>query len=392
MNKLLSVIVPIYNSEKYLEKCIESILQQKYENLEIILIDDGSDDKSGLICDEYAKKDLRIKVYHGENKGLVAARKFGVSTAKGDLITFVDSDDWIEENMYYEMMKMYEKYTSDIISSGIIFDNGVKQTVEGDIFENGLYDREMIKNEVVPIMMYNPDSHRRAIVSSVCSKIFQKKILMDVVSDLIPEITYGEDAAITYISISKADSIIFTQMAWYHYCTHSDSMVTSYSIDSLRRIKLFGDYMELKYKELGIWEQTWYQLKQYMKLFLLPAVQSIYDVELDIPQFSFPYYLIEKGSHIVIYGAGKVGKAYYRDFYDSNYGKIAGWVDTNYRSMIEKGYCVEPPELIKDMEFDYIVIAIEEESIAHSVAEYLREMKISKDKIVWKKPIKNKRW
>ena len=135
--------------------------------------------------------------------------------------------------------------------------------------------------------------------------------------------------------------------------------------------------------------QMWYQLKQYTKLFLLPAVEAVYGVELSMPQFSFPFHLIEKGSRIVIYGAGTVGRAYYRDFAEKNFGKITGWVDKNYRIMVEKGYYVRSPEFVKDMEFDYIIIAIDGESTAHNVASYLEEMKIPKNKIVWKKPIKN---
>ncbi len=389
MDKLLSVIVPVYNAEKYLERCIDSILCQKYGNLEIIIIDDGSNDNSGWVCDEYAKKDLRIQVYHSENKGLASARKFGVSMAKGSLITFVDSDDWIEEDMYCEMMEEYKKYASDIISSGLIFDNGTKQSVEHDAFAKGLYDADMIENEIIPVMMYHPSFHKRAITSTVCNKIFKKQLLADAIKRLDIELTYGEDAAITYMCVAKADMIVFTEKAWYHYCTHSDSMVTSFCMESLQKIKRFEDYMALTFKELGIWMQMWYQLKQYTKLFLLPAVEAVYGVELSMPQFSFPFHLIEKGSRIVIYGAGTVGRAYYRDFAEKNFGKITGWVDKNYRIMVEKGYYVRSPEFVKDMEFDYIIIAIDGESTAHNVASYLEEMKIPKNKIVWKKPIKN---
>ena len=97
---LISIIVPIYNVEQYLEKCIESILNQTYQNLEIILVEDGSPDRCGKICDEYAQKDKRIKVIHKENGGLSDARNVGIKSATGTLIGFVDSDDYIAENMY----------------------------------------------------------------------------------------------------------------------------------------------------------------------------------------------------------------------------------------------------------------------------------------------------
>ena len=97
MEELISVIVPVYNVEKYLNRCVESIMNQTYKNLQIILIDDGSNDRSGKICDEYAEKDKRIEVIHKENAGVSAARNKGLDKAKGEWITFVDADDWIEK-------------------------------------------------------------------------------------------------------------------------------------------------------------------------------------------------------------------------------------------------------------------------------------------------------
>ena len=99
-NELISIIVPVYKVEKYLEKCVKSILKQTYTNLEIILVDDGSPDKCGQLCDELAKTDDRIKVFHKENGGLSDARNFGVERANGEYIGFVDSDDYIHESMY----------------------------------------------------------------------------------------------------------------------------------------------------------------------------------------------------------------------------------------------------------------------------------------------------
>ena len=100
MDELISVILPVYNVQQYLEKCIESVVNQTYKNLEIILIDDGSTDMSGKICDEFAEKDGRIKVIHSKNGGVSAARNIGLDIATGEYIGFVDSDDWIESQMY----------------------------------------------------------------------------------------------------------------------------------------------------------------------------------------------------------------------------------------------------------------------------------------------------
>ena len=105
---LVSIVIPVYNVEKYLEECMKSILHQTYANLDIVLVDDGSKDKSSDMCDEYAKKDFRVQVLHKENGGLMSAWIAGVKNSKGEYLVFVDSDDWIEPNMIEELVKYSE--------------------------------------------------------------------------------------------------------------------------------------------------------------------------------------------------------------------------------------------------------------------------------------------
>ncbi len=115
-DKLISIIIPVYNVERYLRECIDSIIAQTYKNLEIILVDDGSSDKSGEICDEYSKKDSRIKVIHKKNGGLSDARNVALDIAKGDYIGFIDSDDYIEKDMFQILYNLAEEYNAEISS------------------------------------------------------------------------------------------------------------------------------------------------------------------------------------------------------------------------------------------------------------------------------------
>lgn len=119
MGQMVSIIIPVYNVENYLEKCIESVINQDYSNLQIILVDDGSIDKSGKICDKYANRDSRIEVVHKKNGGLSAARNTGLELANGDFIAFVDSDDYISKNMYADMIAAADKYGADVVRCGI---------------------------------------------------------------------------------------------------------------------------------------------------------------------------------------------------------------------------------------------------------------------------------
>lgn len=114
-NKLVSIIIPVYNNQDYLQKCLDSVVGQTYKNIEIILVDDGSTDKSGAICDEYQQQDSRVKVYHRQNQGASLARKYGLSVAKGDFIQFIDSDDWIKLDMTEKLVSSAELNQSDIV-------------------------------------------------------------------------------------------------------------------------------------------------------------------------------------------------------------------------------------------------------------------------------------
>lgn len=132
MKDKISVIVPVYKVEEYLPKCIESILNQTYKNLELILVDDGSPDRCPEICDEYAKKDKRVKVIHKKNAGVSAARNDGIDSATGDFVAFVDSDDWIEPEMYEKLLQKQQENDYDVVFCGfnIIIDNVVYSVIE----------------------------------------------------------------------------------------------------------------------------------------------------------------------------------------------------------------------------------------------------------------------
>ena len=139
MSETLSVVVPVYNVEKYLSRALDSILQQTYPVYEVICVDDGSTDSSRNILNEYAKRDSRIRIIHKENGGLVSARKAGILEVSGEYTAYVDSDDFIEPNMYEEMMELAVKHDADIVTSGLIRDYGNSITVNPEKMARGVY-------------------------------------------------------------------------------------------------------------------------------------------------------------------------------------------------------------------------------------------------------------
>lgn len=207
MEKLVSVIVAVYNIEEYLPRCVDSILAQTYRNLEIILVDDGSKDQSGSICDSYAEKDRRIKVIHKKNGGLSDARNAGMDAASGEYIGFVDGDDWIEPDMYRAMYFAWRKEKAQaavcrykqITKSGII-DGSAGNSVS------------LSRDEALEI--YVCGDERYLIYNSVWSKLFAR----DLVEGMrFPVGKNSEDIMFTTRAFCRMERLVYLDEAYYNY-------------------------------------------------------------------------------------------------------------------------------------------------------------------------------
>ena len=214
---LISVIVPVYNVEKYLPKCVDSILGQTYENLEIILVEDGTKDNSGAICDAYAAKDSRIRVIHKENGGLSSARNAGMDIARGDYFGFVDSDDWIEPKMYETLLNLAEKYHADLVC-GSRYDVA-EATGERTL---GLHHE---KEEALSSM----DLLGRVFTWDGCDsaawdKLYRRHLFDDI---RYPLGMYSEDIAIFYKLMEKANRVALCPEPLYNYHHRENSITTA---------------------------------------------------------------------------------------------------------------------------------------------------------------------
>ena len=212
-NPFITVIIPVYKVEKYLRKCLDSVIDQDYPYLEIILVDDESPDSSGAICDEYAKKDNRIKVIHKLNGGLSDARNAAMEISTGEFLTFVDSDDYISEDYISTLVNLSQKYNADITISPFIdvkLGNEIEKTAQSVI------ETSYSKEEALNTMFYQKDFDNNAT-----SKLFKKKIFLDVT---FPKGLLYEDLATTYKLISKSDRVAFTNKHNYNYLLREDSI------------------------------------------------------------------------------------------------------------------------------------------------------------------------
>lgn len=242
MSKKISVVVPIYNVEAFLPRCIDSILNQTYKNLEVILVDDESPDRCGEICEEYRKKDNRIIVIHQKNKGLSGARNAGIDIATGEYIGFVDSDDYIEPDMYEKLYKQNEENGSQIAICGRYYE-----------FENG---EKLIryKEEAKTSVMSNIDAIKRMnSFNSFDMAAWDKLYKLDIFDNIrYPQGKLSEDYFVIYKLFEKAEKISFNPQPLYHYMQRQNSISRNKKInfDFIEASKSQMDYLEPKYPEL----------------------------------------------------------------------------------------------------------------------------------------------
>ncbi len=243
---LLSIIVPVYKTEQYLKKCIDSILAQKYQNYELILVDDGSPDRSGKICDEYAEKDNRIKVIHKQNGGLVSARIAGLQIAEGDYVGYVDSDDWIDVDYFSNMMDIVnDNGDVDIVCSFYKEAYDTTNKIPPEQVESGIYCNEIL-SFLKDNMMYKAPFFNFGIYPSVWSKITKRSILEKFQSQVPQGITLGEDSAVTYPMILNDCKTVYVlnDNLGYYYRQSADSMVHKYNPKLSKNVLQLINYLE----------------------------------------------------------------------------------------------------------------------------------------------------
>ncbi len=381
LNKL-TIIVPVYNMEGYLENCIESILSQTYKPFEIILVDDGSIDRSVAICDRYTIYE-NIKVIHKPNGGLISARKAGIAVATGDYIGFVDADDWIEPNMYECLMKEASIHYADIVSCGYYLDKGASRGIV-----KGVNEKQVIKSFdehqkfFEGILAKGFDwTNNRNIPPSVCNKVFRKTLLERTYESLDDRIIWDEDT-VTVLSVAlNSECIVLVPDILYHYRQNMTSMCHTINRRVIQNyVYVFDELERLNREHDGI-------LDTQIPYFSFSAIRTALEVGFGVEsgkQYMFPFDKIKQGSKVVIYGAGQVGSSYFNVLSSVAYASEVFLTDSNPDSWT--GDVISPEDAFKH-EYDVVIIAVENESTAEKIKESLIKRGIDKEELFWEKPV-----
>ena len=238
MKPLLTVIIPVYNVEKYLKRCVESVIAQDWENYEILLVDDGSTDHSPQICDDYVKAYDFISVIHKENGGLSEARNTGISLAKGEYVYFPDSDDWLEPQTFAELAEVLESREFEIISFNREFVNGEEEIIRSEPIVTQVFNG---KDAFVQMLKHS------YITGFANDKIYKKSLFIDK-NISFPKGKYYEDLGTNYKLFLSAKKVYATNQKYYHYLIDNpDSITQSWNEKKFR--DMLGFYKEVFYSD-----------------------------------------------------------------------------------------------------------------------------------------------
>ena len=226
----LSVIVPVYNAEKYLHKCVDSILTQTYRDFELLLVDDGSPDQCGTICDAYAAQDPRVKVIHKPNGGVSEARNVGLDKAKGNYISFIDPDDWVEPDMLRSAIEFCKSIQTDIVCFEVCEVRKNKKKFHYRFGEDKIFAAQDALQKILTDIIDN----------SPCNKIYKKAVWNGV---RFPVGRRFEDVATIYKTFYNADRVGYIKKYFYYYVKHEGSAI-ALSFDAQRRYECFLGYKE----------------------------------------------------------------------------------------------------------------------------------------------------
>lgn len=392
----ISVIVPVYNVEQYLSRCLDSILAQTYKDIEILLIDDGSSDNSYEIISEYAQKDSRIKIFKCEHSGVATVRKNGIEWATGKYIGFVDSDDWIEPDMYSSLCDTMTNNCCDLVSSDV-YVHGVNgnEWIDYDNYKEGLYTN--LCRDIYPTMIHDFSVGMKGMRCYLYSKLFRAEILKRSIKKIDTRVFYCEDEMILYRYCLECQSIYIMREPFYHYIKRIGSAELKPNENEPENMyRLFSNLKEAfeasPYRNVLM--PQLYQNAVYLNNRVLRGLFGI-----DFRQKNSWYFpeidkLFDK--RLVIYGAGACGKALYKELWlhghvgdivavvDKNHDKVKMHVGETASEFIENlKYETQPVSAVNDIDYDYVVVAIYNKSVVEeAIKELQHDWSIPEEKII----------
>lgn len=257
MEQKVSIIVPVYNVEKYLKRCVDSLIEQSYKNLEIILVDDGSKDNSFSICKEYESKDSRVRIFHKENEGLGLTRNYGIEKSTGEYITFVDSDDYLTLDAVETMVEKAAVTNADVVVANMFYKDKEMKVM----MEERLYYGDDIKNIIINHMMGDCGKKKDAFSYTATAKLFKKELFIKNNLRFPSERKLiWEDLAFSVDVYPRCEKVYIFHKAIYYYCFNEGTLTHTYKPNKLNLVMELYHYMGEKIQILNLPIEAQYRL------------------------------------------------------------------------------------------------------------------------------------
>ena len=378
-NPLVSIIIPVYNSEAFLDKCIQSATNQSYKNIEVILVNDGSTDSSGKMCDDYALNDNRIKVIHKTNGGLVSSRKTGLKASTGEYVLYIDGDDWIELDLIEYYMNQVLNFNADVVLSSHIVNLEGRTDILPNSLPPSVYGKDKLKSLIYPKMLYTGNFSQFGIFSYSWGKLYRRELLIENQLKVTEGITIGEDALCLYPTLLDADTLIILEKPGYHYRQRANSLIkTLRTIDISKMQKVYDDFKNI-FSDKGVLDIMLPQLQYYLLSLLIINTEGPNSE--DVANL-YPFDDVKSGGDLVIYGGGTFGQHLYKKINNYKTHNVVAWIDEKHEHYSKLNLPVNGFDQIKSLEYDAVLIALIDEDNSNQALSKLVKHGVNEKKII----------
>ena len=365
----ISVIVPVFNTEKYVHECLDSLINQTYKNIEIVVIDDGSTDESGNICEKYAKKDERVILKHIRNQGVNHARKIGLGLASGDYIAYVDSDDWLDLDTFQKLISHMEDNLPDIVAFGHTKEYPKAADKRPENIEDGFYTIKEMEERIDQLLVDEEYFYIQTISAMIGGKLVKRSLIIKNQGFINDRFRIGEDVALFNRYYSQSKEIMVINLCSDHYRVRDNSAIQTVNSADYTG---FLEFVKCLVDGIGDRKSTKIPSKIlcdifYQIMFCFPEkVLNKSVAELNM------FKGVKKGSKVIIYGKGIFSKGLAKYISETGFVKLLGIVDS-----------LDKDQIFQLGDYDYILIAITNGKLVQRIYKELLKMGVLKEKIVY---------
>lgn len=379
----VSIIVPVYNAADNLPVCLRSLCKQTLEDIEIILVNDGSADGSAELCDMVAAEDRRVQVLHQDNLGSTEARKMGLGMARAPYVTFVDADDWVEPDLCESLYSAVVASDAELVVGAHYLEQDGQAWVQTSSLSSGFYDRIRLEREVLPVLFHDDFRSEWSIWPYLCGKLFRREQVLHWQMQVDAGIGLGDDVCVIFPYIVNCQSMIMLDKPLYHYVQREGSQSRSrVGADDLVNFRKLWRLVSESFVGQAQEESLRMQLRTYIlttillprSLWLLPDADALPGL--------FPFRDVQRGSRVIIYGAGVFGMALYDFLTKTHFAELVLWLDARAVSLREEGVPVKALEELESWpHYDHLLVPVMRASTAASIVHELVAAGAEQEKI-----------